>query len=81
MPDSIESSRFVSHRGRISGELDSQKYLQPTKIEQRPWIFAKPSFRELWNSKLSGLHAFDNMAITHSDHVSEGPQKYPHHWK
>ena len=61
LPQSIESSRFVSHRERISGEFDSRKDSQSTEFEQRPWIFAKLSFSELCDSKLSGLHAFDNM--------------------
>ena len=65
LPESIESSRFVSHRARLSGEFDSRKDSQSTKFEQRPQIFVKLSFRELCDSKLSGLHAFDNMAIIH----------------
>ena len=63
MPESIESSRFVSHRARMSGEFDSRKDSQSTKFERRPRIFVKLSFRELRDSKLSGLHAFENMAI------------------
>ena len=66
MSESIESSTFVSHRARMSGELDSRKDLQEKKVEQRPQIFLKLSFRELSNSKLSGLQAFDYMAIYHS---------------
>ena len=65
LPESIESSRFVSHRARMSGEFDSRKDSQSTKFEQRPQIFIKLSFRELCNSKLTGLYAFDNMAIIH----------------
>ena len=65
MPESVESSRFVSNTVRMSGEFDSRKDLQSAKFEQRPQIFIKLSFRELWDLKLSGLHAFDNMAITH----------------
>ena len=65
LPESVESSRFVSHRARMSGEFDSRKDSQPTKFEQRPQIFIKLSFRELWDLKLSGLHAFDNMAKIH----------------
>ena len=65
MPESVESSRFVSNTVRMSGEFDSRKDLQSAKFEQRPQIFIKLSFRELWDSKLSGLHAFDNMAIIH----------------
>ena len=64
-PESTESSRFVSHRARMSGEFDSRKDSQSAKFEQRPQIFVKLSFRELCNSKLSHLHAFDNMTITH----------------
>ena len=65
MPESIESSRFVSHKARMSGEFDSRKYSQSTKFKKRPLIFVKISFGELCHSKLSGLHAFDNMAIIH----------------
>ena len=36
-----------------------------TKLEQRPRIFVKLSFRELYDSKLSGLHPFGNMAMIH----------------
>ena len=49
----------------MSGEFDSRKDSQLTKFEQRSQIFAKIRFRELCNSKLSGLHGFDNMAIIH----------------
>ena len=49
----------------MSGKFDSRKYLQSTTSEQRPQIFVKLSFRELCDSKLSGLHPFDNMAIIH----------------
>ena len=66
MPESIELSRFVSHRARMSGEFDSRKYSQSTKFKQRPQIYVKLSFRELRfsDSKLSG-YAFGNMAIIH----------------
>ena len=63
LPESIESSRFVSHRARMSGEFDSRKDSQSTKFEQRSQIFVKLSFRELCDSKLSGLHALDNMNL------------------
>ena len=49
----------------MSGEFYSRKDSQSTKFERRPRIFVKLSFRELWDSKLSGLHAFDSMAIIH----------------
>ena len=65
LPESIESSKFVSHRARISGEFDSRKNSHSTKLEQRSQISVKLSFRESCGSKLSGLHPFDNMAIIH----------------
>ena len=49
----------------MSGEFDLGKNSQLTKFERRPQIFVKLSFRELCDSKLSGLLAFDNMAIIH----------------
>ena len=45
-------------------EFDSRKDLQSAKFEQRPQIFVKPSFRELCDSKLSGLHAFGHNSLT-----------------
>ena len=65
LQESVESSRFVSHRARMSGEFDARQDFQSTKFELSPRIFVKLSFRELRNSKLSGLHAFDNVAIIH----------------
>ena len=47
----------------MSGEFDSRKDLRSTKFEQRAHIFVKLSFGELCDSKLSGLHDFDNMDI------------------
>ena len=47
----------------MSGEFDSSKGSHSTKLERRPQIFVKVSFRELCGSKLSGLHPFDNMTI------------------
>ena len=49
----------------MSGEFDSRKDAQSTKFERRPQIFVKLSFRELCDSKLSELHAFDNVTIIH----------------
>ena len=48
----------------MSGEFDSRKDSQSIKFEQRRQEFVKLSFRDLGNSKLSGLHVFDNMAIS-----------------
>ena len=49
----------------MSGGFDSRKDSQSAKFKTRPQIFLKLSFRELRDSKLSGLHAFDKMAIMH----------------
>ena len=50
----------------MSGEFDdSWKNSESTNFERRPQILTKLNFRELHDSKLSGLHAFDNMAIIH----------------
>ena len=65
MPESIEPSKCVSHRARMSGEFDSRKDSHSTTFEWRPQILVKLSFRELRGSALSGLHAFDKMAIVH----------------
>ena len=65
LPETIEPSRFVSHRTIMLGEFDSRKVSQATKFERRRRIFVKLSFREFCDSKLSVLHAFDNMAIIH----------------
>ena len=47
----------------MSGEFDSRKDSKSTEFERIPRIFVELSFRELHDSKLSGLHAFDNMVI------------------
>ena len=49
----------------MSGEFDSRKDSNSTKSKRRSQIFVKLSFTELYGSKLSGLHPFDNMAIIH----------------
>ena len=49
----------------MSGEFNSRKDSQLTEFERRLPIFLKLSFRELCDSKLSGSHAFDNIAIIH----------------
>ena len=48
----------------MSGLFHSRKDSYSTKLKQRPLIFVKLSFRELCDSKLSGLHPFD-MVIIH----------------
>ena len=62
---------LVSHRARMSRKLDSKKDSHSTKFERRPQIFAKLSFRELCDLKLSGLHLFDNMTIIHSIKIGQ----------
>ena len=51
-------------RVRISEELDLMKHSHPTNFKWRPLTLVKLSFRELCDSKLSGLCAFKNMAIS-----------------
>ena len=51
----------------MSGEFDLRKDLHSAKFERRPQIFVKLSFREVCDSKLFGLHFFDNMAAIHWD--------------
>ena len=63
MAESIESSKSVPHKARMSGEFHPRKDSHSTKFDERPPIFVKLSFREMCDSKLSGLHPFDNMAI------------------
>ena len=65
LPESIESSKFVSHRERISGEFVSKKDSHSTKLEPRPAISVKLWSREVYGSKLLVIHPFDNIAIIH----------------
>ena len=65
MPESIESSMFVSHRARMLGKFYSRKDWNSTKFEWRHQIFVKLSFMEFFDSELSGLNPFDNLAIIH----------------
>ena len=46
------------------GEFDSRKDSYPTKFKRRLRILLKLNFRELRDSKLSGLRPFDNMEIS-----------------
>ena len=64
---SRNGDRKIMQSIRITSRPPSRirKWNQSTKFERMPQIFVKLSFREFWNSKLSGLHAFDNMAIIH----------------
>ena len=48
----------------MSGEFDSRKDSHSTKFKRRSEIFVKLCFRELCDSKLSGLHPYD-MTIIH----------------
>ena len=44
----------------MSGESDSRKDSHSTESKERPQILIKLHFRELCDSKLTGLHTFDN---------------------
>ena len=43
----IGSSKFVSHKLRISRECDSRRGSQATKLEQRPWILVNLCYTEV----------------------------------
>ena len=47
----------------MSEDFDSRKDSHSTKFKERPQILVKLSFRQLYDSNLSGLHTFDNMVI------------------
>ena len=47
----------------MSEEVDSRKDSQSTKLKQRFQISGKLNFKELCDTKLSGSHLFDNLAI------------------
>ena len=50
----------MSHpRGRMPGEFDSRKDSHSTKVEQRPQIFVKLSFRDL--SDCSGTQTHNHL--------------------
>ena len=44
LPESIESSKIVSHRAQMSEELDSRKDSHSTRFKRRPQIFVKLKF-------------------------------------
>ena len=64
MLESIEFSKFFSHKARVSDKSDLRKDLKPNKLKQTTQILVKLSFRELHDSKLSVLCTFDNMTIS-----------------
>ena len=55
----------LSHKSKNVRRVWSRKDSQSTKFQWRPQIFGQLSFRDLWNSKLDGLYALDNVAIMH----------------
>ena len=75
MLESTESSKFVSHKARMSREFDSRKDPRPTKLERRPLIFVKLRFRELYDPKLFGFGTFDNMDISRSQKKGQKSEK------
>ena len=64
LPELIESSKFVSHRARMSGEFDSKKDSHSTKFEQRPQIFLKLSFRRFQNYLVYILLIIPNFRVS-----------------
>ena len=64
LPGSIESSKFVLLK-EWQEKFYSRKDSHLTKFEWMPQILVKLRFWELCDSKLSGLHYFDNTAIIH----------------
>ena len=49
----------------MSRKIDSRKNSHSTKFEHSCQIFVKLSFRDLCDSKLSGVHHFDKMDKIH----------------
>ena len=45
--------------------LQGKTHIQQNIFGQRPQMFIQLSFNKFCNSELSGLHAFDNMAVIH----------------
>ena len=90
MFESIESSKFVSHKARISEEFDSRKVSYPKKLDQRPQTFVKLSFRELLNSRWPErvnsdfMIIFDVIVLTLTQNSpvmtndTQVPLEYPH---
>ena len=66
MLESIESSMFVSHRARISGEFDLRKDLQTKKNWTKASNIPKGKLWRVKQFKVICLQAFDHMAIYHS---------------
>ena len=54
----IEECHYCSHKEQMSGEFefDSRKDSHPTKLERRPRILAKLSFKELSDLKLNQVY-------------------------
>ena len=61
----MESPNYVSYKAQTSREIDSRKNSHSTKFEHSSQIFVKLSFRDLCDSKLSGVYRFDKMDIIH----------------
>ena len=54
----------MSHRARMPREFDPRKDSHSMKFEQKPQILVKLSWRELYDSELSGLGSFENIVIS-----------------
>ena len=57
--ESTEYFKYATHKARISRNFDLSKDAYPMKLEQGLQILVKLNFRELFDSKLSGLCSFD----------------------
>ena len=56
----------LNHPSLSGIEQECQESLIQEKIQiEQNWIFVQLSSRELYGSKLSGLHPFDNIDIIH----------------
>ena len=62
--ESIEYFKFVLYKARISGGFASRKDSHARKLQQRNLVVVKLHCRELYDSKLSGLNPFGNLAIS-----------------
>ena len=65
VPASIESSSFVSHSKNVRGMWFKGRFAFNKIVMKASNMFKSLSFRELCDSKLSGLHPFYYMTIIH----------------
>ena len=61
----LSHPRWSYMEQECQGSLIQEKIHIQQNLNEGCWIFVKISFRESCDSKLSGLHAFDSIAIIH----------------